>query len=99
MRGVGDEFGGLKVSLSGTASYSVEIEDNRFHDNTQTDPEDDIGGGLRVFAGRVSVFGNVFTENHSACSGGAGLLTCSGKSATVARDQSSNPSTNRNLLW
>ncbi len=78
IRGVDNEFGGLSVTHGGSGNFSVEIEDSRFHDNTQTNNEDDIGGGLRVIADMVSVFGSVFTDNHSANIGGAGALACLG---------------------
>lgn len=77
-RGVGHEFGGLGVSGSGVSTLRVEIEDCRFHDNTQTAVEDEIGGGVRVTADEVRVFGNVFTDNHAGNSAGAGAFTCFG---------------------
>ena len=39
VRGVGNEFGGLSVSGSGSATVKVEIERCRFHDNTNSDPD------------------------------------------------------------
>lgn len=77
VRGVDQSTGGLSIAGVGS-QFSVEIEDNRFHDNSQTLIEDEIAGGLRVIAHRVSALGNVFTDNHSANVGGAGALTCFG---------------------
>jgi putative cofactor-binding repeat protein len=78
IRGVDDEVGGLAISSTGAGNLNVEIEDCRFHDNTQTDIEDVIGGGLYVNADEVSVLGNVFTDNHAGNLGGAGAITCFG---------------------
>lgn len=78
LRGVDDETGGLTMTYSGSGTLNVEIEDNRIQDNTQTLLEDSIGGGLFVVANRVSVFGNVFAENHSANFDGGGALVCFG---------------------
>jgi putative cofactor-binding repeat protein len=78
IRGVDDEVGGLAISSTGVGNLNVEIEDCRFHDNTQTDIEDVIGGGLYVNADEVSVLGNVFTDNHAGNLGGAGAITCFG---------------------
>lgn len=77
-RGVGHETGGLIVAGTGASTLRVELEDNRFHDNTQTAIEDEIGGGVRVAADEVRVFGNVFTENHAGNLAGAGAFTCFG---------------------
>ena len=76
IRGVGDEYGGLSVSGSGSGDLAVEIERCRFHDNTNTDPDDTIGGGLYVNADDVSVLGNLFTDNHAGVAGGAAGLEC-----------------------
>lgn len=78
VRGVGNEFGGLSVSGSGNATLKVEIERCRFHDNTNSDPDDHIGGGMYLNADDIRVFGNVFTDNHAGVSGGAAALTCFG---------------------
>lgn len=78
IRGVGYEYGGLKVSSSGSADLNVQIERCRFHDNTNADPDDYIGGGLYVNADDIRVFGNLFTDNHAGVSGGATALECFG---------------------
>ncbi|MFZ2235075.1 MAG: hypothetical protein WBP11_10605 [Dokdonella sp.] len=78
LRGVESDMAALSVKSSGGGSLDVEIEDNRFHDNTLIAAEETLGGGLSVSGRQVSVFGNVFTENHAGYSGGAGAISCYG---------------------
>ncbi|MEO7917591.1 MAG: hypothetical protein ABIR16_08095, partial [Dokdonella sp.] len=78
LRGVENDVAALTVTSSGGGSLDVEIEDNRFHDNTLVAGEETLGGGLSISGRQVSAFGNVFTENHAGYSGGAGALSCYG---------------------
>lgn len=78
IRGVDEEGGGLFVSGTGAHSLTVEVEDCRFHDNTNDDVDDYLGGGLHVIARKISVLGSIFTDNHAGVGGGAALLTCFG---------------------
>ncbi len=78
IRGVGIEYGGLMVVGSGSADMKVEIERCRFHDNTNSDPDDYIGGGMYLNADDIRVLGNLFTDNHAGVSAGAAALTCFG---------------------
>ena len=77
-RAVESDIAALSVKSSGVGSLDVEIEDNRFQDNTLVAGEETLGGGLFVSGRQVSVFGNVFTENHAGYSGGAGAIICYG---------------------
>jgi hypothetical protein len=69
--------GGLTANPYLSNGFGVEIESNRFVDNSADHPNDSVGGGLKTDASNgLLLRDNVFNDNHAASQGGGAALYC-----------------------
>jgi hypothetical protein len=69
--------GGLTANPYLSHGFGVEIESNRFVDNSADDPAESFGGGLKTDASNgLLLRDNVFKDNHAAHQAGGAMLYC-----------------------